>query len=329
MEVYMLNRRSFLVTAFGAFPICATAAAAGAGDFPSRSVRIVVPFAAGTAPDLIARLLAHQLQDTWHQSVVVENRVGASGNVGAEAVARAPTDGYTLLLSPPPPLSTNHFLFKSLPFRPGDLIIVTVAATVPNVLVAHPSVQASDLPQLIELAKSMPGKLTYASTGVGGTPHLMMEWLKSSAGLDLVHVPYSRGLAPALNDLLGGQVHVMFANLSDARSHIEAGKLKAIAVSSAQSVDALPGVSPVSRTLPGLQGETWYAMAAPKGTPPEILHRISSDAASALASASVAERLRGMNLSPIGNSPEEASRFVAEDSERWRKVIEQVGIRPQ
>jgi tripartite-type tricarboxylate transporter receptor subunit TctC len=297
--------------------------------FPGKPVRIVVPFAAGTAPDLIARLLSEHLQPRWQQPVVIENRPGASGNVAAEYVARSPADGYTLLASPPPPLSINRFLFKSLPFKPSDLTIVTVMASAPNVLVANPAVPASNLVELITFAKAAPGKLNYASTGNGGTPHLTMEWLMSSANLELVHVPYAKGLAPALNDLVGGHVDLMFANLSDAKPHVAAGKLKALAVTSADPINSLPGVPPISRIVSGLLVETWFALAAPSDTPAPIVAKIASDVAFVLTSPAVTERLRTLSLTPVGNSPKDASAFVEADAKRWQGVIEKIGLKPE
>jgi tripartite-type tricarboxylate transporter receptor subunit TctC len=302
---------------------------AGALSFPGRPVRIVVPFAAGTAPDLIARLLAEQLQPRWSQPVVVENRTGASGNVAAEHVARSEGDGHTLLLSPPPPLSINRFLFKSMPFQPADLAMVTVVASAPNVLVANPSVPASDLNDFIRLARTVPEKLSYASTGKGGTPHLTMEWLRTATQVELVHVPYSRGLAPALKDLLGGHVQLMFANLSDARPHVEAGRLKALAVTSAEPVGSLPGVAPAARVVPGLVAETWYGIATADATPAPTVARIAADVGAILASPAAGERLRAMSLTPVGNSPADAAAFVDSDARRWQGVIEMIGLKPE
>jgi tripartite-type tricarboxylate transporter receptor subunit TctC len=260
---------------------------------------------------------------------VVENRAGASGNVAAEHVAHSPGDGHALLVSPPPPLALNRFLFKSLPFRPSDLAMVTVVASVPNVLVAHPKVPASDLAEFMAFAKAPPVKLSYASTGRGGTPHLTMEWLTSAANLDLAHVPYARGLAPALNDLLGGHVDLMFANLSDAKPHVEAGRLKALAVTSAEPNGALPGVAPLSRVVPGLVAETWYGVAAAGETPAPLLARIASDIGSVLATPAIAERLRAMSLTPVGSAPGDAAAFVEADVRRWQAVIEKIGLKPE
>ena len=298
-----------------------------AQSFPSKPVHIVVPFAPGTAPDLIARLVAEGLQSKWQQPVVVENRAGASGNIGAEYVARSTADGYTLLVSPPPPLSINRFLYKSLSFKPSDLTIVTVLASAPNVLVARPGIPASSVAELINHAKS--AKLNYASTGKGGTPHLTMEWLISAAGIRIEHVPYTKGLAPALNDLLGGHVDLMFANLSDARAYVMSSKLKALGVTSAQAISTLPEVEPISRLIPGLVMETWFALAAPSKTPASIVTKVASDAAEVLGSPTVVERLRTMSLTVVGSSPAEAAAFVADDARRWHGVIERIGLQPE
>jgi tripartite-type tricarboxylate transporter receptor subunit TctC len=324
----VISRRAFQAAALLGFPIWPLGIGpATAETFPNKSVRIVVPFAAGTAPDLIARLLAEHLQPKWQQTIVVENRAGASGNVAAEYAARSPADGHTLLVSPPPPLAINRFLFKSLSFKPTDLTIVTVLASAPNVLVAKPTVTASNIAELIEQAKST--KLSYASTGKGGTPHLTMEWLMSAANVQLVHVPYAKGLAPALNDLLGGHVDLMFANLSDAKAHVEAGKLKALAVTSADATGDLPGVEPISRLVPGLIAETWYALATPSQTPAPVVAKIAADVKSVLRSAAVAARLNAMSLTTVGSSPKDASAFVEDDAKRWHGVIKKIGLQPE
>jgi len=321
------SRPAALLLGLSVLQLVAGPTTAAAETFPSKTVRFVVPFAAGTAPDLIARLLAEHLQPKWQQTIVVENRVGASGNVAAEHAARSPADGHTLLVSPPPPLAINRFLFKSSSFKPSDLTIVTVLASAPNVLIAKPTVPASNVADLIKYAKAT--KLSYASTGKGGTPHLTMEWLMSAADVQLVHVPYAKGLAPALNDLLGGHVDLMFANLSDAKSHVEAGKLKALGVTSADSTSALPRVEPISRSFPGLIAETWYALAAPAETPAPIVAKIASDVRSVLTSAPVTARLATMSLTTVGSSPTDASVFVENDAKSWQSVIEKIGLQAE
>jgi tripartite-type tricarboxylate transporter receptor subunit TctC len=327
----LVSRRVCLSAAFllATTGLHSARATATAQTFPDKPTRIVVPFAPGTAPDLIARLLAEHLQPKWQQPILVENRVGASGNVAAEYVAHAPADGHTLLISPPPPLAINRFLFKSLPFKPSDLAMVTVLASAPNVLVAKPSVPAGTLSELIAFARSGSATLNYASTGKGGTPHLTMEWLMSAASVQFAHVPYSKGLAPALNDLLGGHVDLMFANLSDVRAHVQAGKLKALGVTSSEPVDSLPGVEPIGRVVPGLIAETWYALAAPAQTPASAIAKIAADVSSVLTSPAVVERLRAMSLTPVASAPNGASAFIEADAGRWQRVIEKVGLKPE
>jgi len=303
--------------------------AVSAQIFPAKPVYIVVPFAAGGVLDSLTRLVAEQLQAKWQQAVIVENRVGASGNVGAAYVGQSEANGYTLLASPPPPLAVNQFLFRSLTFKPSDFAIATVLAKSPNVLVANPKLKASNLPELIAFAKASPGKLNYASTGRGGTPHLTMEWLKSEAGIDLVHVPYAKGYPQALTDLVGGQVDLMFANLSDAKPLIQSGRLKAIAVADSNSLEELPGVLPISGQIPGFTSLTWFAIAAPRGTPRAIVEQISTDVAAAMKSPSVTGRLEALSLTLVESKSAEASSFVEEEAQRWHKVIDLIGLQPE
>jgi tripartite-type tricarboxylate transporter receptor subunit TctC len=303
--------------------------AVSAQVFPAKPVYIVVPFAAGGVLDSLTRLIAEQLQAKWRQAVIVENRVGASGNVGAAYVGQSRADGYTLLASPPPPLAVNQFLFRSLTYKPSDFAVVTVLARSPNVLIANPKLNASNLPELIALAKASPGKLNYASTGRGGTPHLTMEWLKLETGIDLVHVPYAKGYPQALTDLVGGQVDLMFVNLSDAKQLIQSGQLKAIAVGDANPIKDLTDVSPISTQIPGFASLTWFAIAAPRATPRPIVEQISADVASAMKSPMVADRLKALSLTLVETAPAEASSFVEEEAERWHKVINRIGLQPE
>ena len=303
--------------------------AVSAEAFPTKPVYIVVPFAAGGILDSLTRLVAEQLQTKWQQAVIIENRVGASGNVGAAYVGQSEANGHILLASPPPPLAVNQFLFKSLTFKPSDFVIAAILAKSPNVLVANPNLKASNLPELIALAKAAPGKLNYASTGRGGTPHLTMEWLKREAGIDLVHVPYAKGYPQALTDLIGGQVDLMFANLSDAGPLIQSGRLKAIAVADADPLEEVPGALPISGQIPGFTSVTWFAIAAPRATSRTIVEQISNDVAVAMKSPSVTARLKALSLTPVESSSVEASIFVEEDARRWHKVIDQIGLQPE
>lgn len=296
--------------------------------FPTKPVYVVVPFAAGGALDSVTRLVAEQLQIKWQQPVIVENRVGASGNVGTAYVAQSEANGYTLLASPPT-LVINQFLFKSTTFKLSDLVLASVLAASPNVLVANPKLRASNLPELIALAKASPGKLNYASTGRGGTPHLTMEWLKSEAGIDLTHVPYPKGYPQALTDLVGGQVDLMFANLSDAKPLIQGGQLKALAVADASALEALPTALPISEQLPRFRSLTWFAIAAPRGTPRAIVEQISADVGTVMKSTAVSDRLKMLSLVHHENSATQANEFIEEEQGRWHKVIELIGLQPE
>jgi len=236
----------------------------GAQDnYPNHPVKIIVPTPPGGLADILARLVGEKLTAKWGQVFIVENRRGASGNIGAEAVARAAPDGYMLLVSPPPSLAINQSLFPKLSYDPGTFVPVTVIALVPNVLVVRPAVPASNVKELIALAKTQPGKFNYASTGNGGTPHLTAEQLKSMTGVRIVHIPYT-GVPAALTDLMGGQVDMMFINLGDALPHIKSGKLKVLGVASDGRIATLPDVPAVSEALPGFVSVTWYGLVAPR-----------------------------------------------------------------
>jgi tripartite-type tricarboxylate transporter receptor subunit TctC len=299
-----------------------------AQTFPDKPVHIIVPVAAGGAADTVTRVLADHLALKWQQPVVIENRVGASGNVGAAYVAQSPADGYILLASPPPPLAINQFLFKSVAFKSSDLAIVTVMASAPNVLVAKSSLPVANVSELLTFAKLAPGKLNFASSGVGGTPHLTLEWMMSSADVRFGHVPYPKGISPAINDLLGGHVDLMFANLADVSPHVEAGTLKALGVTSAEPLSRLHGVQPVHRAVPGLVSETWFALAAPASTPEAVIAKIAADVSSTLTIPAVLERLRLLALTPVGSSPKDAAAYVANETKRWHTVIEKIGLKP-
>jgi tripartite-type tricarboxylate transporter receptor subunit TctC len=316
------------VIALGALLIATPDVTMAQDRYPSRPVKIIMPFAAGGITDILARVVAERLQAKWSQPFVVESRPGASGNIGAEVVARSEPNGYTLLAAPPPPLAINQNLFAKLGFDPSAFVPVTVIATAPNVLIVHPRVPVSNVMDLIAFAKANPDKLSYASTGSGGTPHLTAEMLKAEAGVRIVHVPY-KGVPPAFHDLMGGQVDMMFANLADSLQHIRSGKFKAIGVASRQRLPGLPDVAAVSETLPEFVSETWFAIVAPPRTPPEIASKLSAGIAETLRLPDVTNKLRDLLLTPMGSSPAESAAFIKQDAERWRKVIVAAGIKPE
>ena len=297
------------------------------GSYPDRSIRIVVPFPPGGANDTVTRIVAERLSVRFGQPVVVENKPGAAGNIGAEQVAHARPDGYTLLASPPPPLVINHNLYARLGFDPTRFVPITVMAAAPNVLVAHPRVAAGNAAEFIALARQQPGRLNYASTGSGGTPHLTFEWFKSLAGIQVTHVPY-KGVQ-AYPALLGGEVDAMFMNLSDALPHVRAGKLKVLGVTSPKRLPQYPDVPAIAEVLPGYQSSAWFGLFGPARMPPELARRISDAARQAIGSAEVKKRIEFEGATPVGNTPEEFGRYVHEEIVRWAKVVKYSGAKPE
>ena len=301
--------------------------AASAQEFPTRAVKIIVPFPPGATVDTVPRIVGEKLSHKWGQPVVIENRAGAAGNIGAEGVAKAEPDGYTLLSSPPPPLAINQGLYK-LSFDPTAFVPVTILAEVANVLVIKKGL-APDLKTLIANAKKNPGKLTYASAGNGSTPHLTMEWLKGLAGgIEIVHVPY-RGSAPALTDLLGGQVDMMFDNLGNTLQYIQSGTITAVAVGSTQRLKGIPDVPTLNEMFPGAVSTTWFGVAAPPKTPAALAAKISADINEVLAMPDVVKRFEGMSAVPVGGTPEKTAAFIKQETERWKKVIADAGVKAE
>jgi tripartite-type tricarboxylate transporter receptor subunit TctC len=297
-------------------------------SYPTRPIKIVVPFGAGGLLDVLARMAGEKLHSKWGQPVIVENRPGASGNIGAEVVAKAAPDGYTLLVAPPPPLAINESLFASLPFDPRSFEPVSVLASVPNVLVVSASLKVDDLREFIQYAQANPDKLSYASTGTGGTPHLTAELFKRAADVRIVHVPY-RGMPPALVDLLSGQVNMMFANLGDALPHIRAGKLKALGVASGARHPNAPDVPTMSETLPGFVSETWYAAVATPKTPPDIVAKLSRAIGELVRLPDVTQKLQQYSATAIGGSPSESAAHIERERKRWREIIVSNGIKAE
>ena len=296
-------------------------------NFPAKSIRIIVPFPAGGTADILPRVLGEKLTTRFGQTVLVENRAGAAGNIGAEAVFKSDPDGYTLLSAPPPPLVINPSLYAKLAFDPSLFVPVTVIAAVPNVLLVHPKVAANTVQELIAFAKANPDKLNYASQGSGTTSHLTAEMFKSMAGVRVTHVPY-KGTAPALTDLLGGQVDMMFDNLGVSAQHVRSGKLKALAVGSARRVALLPDVPTVIEAgIPGFNAVTWFGVVAPPKTPPELAAKLSAAIADTLRHPDVIKRLQDLSAEPVGNTPAEMALFMKDEIERWRRVIQSANVK--
>jgi tripartite-type tricarboxylate transporter receptor subunit TctC len=303
---------------------------AQAQPFPSKPVRIIVPFAAGGVADLLPRIVGEKLAQKWGQPVIVENKVGAAGNIGMAEGARAAPDGYTLLLAPAGNLTVSPKLFPSLPFDTyRDLAPVTLLAQSPNVLVVHPSVPAKNFKELVAFAKASPGKLNFASPGEGSGAHLAGELLNIDAGIKVVHVPY-KGIAPAVNDLLGGQVQMMFAGISTVLQHVKAGKLVALAIASPKRNPQLPDVPTVAESgLPGFDVTSWYGIVVRSGTPAAIVEKIQADMAEALNAADVRDRLAALGLEPVGNTPSEFDALIKAETRKWGDIVDKAGIKPQ
>jgi len=303
--------------------------AAGAqSDYPSRPVRIIVPSPPSGGTDVIGRVLAQHFAAALGQPFVVENRGGAGTMIGIDAAAHAAPDGHTLLVTPST-LALNSVLYKKVSYDPvRDFAPITLAATAPLVLIVNTGLAAASLAELIALAKASPGKLSYGTPGVGTSPHMAMELLKSMAGIELQHVPY-RGTAAALTDVMSGQIPCMFSTPLTARPQVDAGRVRAIAVSGPARVDALPGAPPVAETLPGYEAMQWYGLLAPAGTPQPIIARLNTEALKALKSAEMKERLALDGAEPVGTTPAQFGAFLKSELEKWTRVARDAHIEPQ
>ena len=297
------------------------APAARAQNYPNHVVKIVVPFPAGGTADVMPRIVADWLSRKWKQSVIIENRAGAGGNVGAEVVAKADPDGYTLLSAPPPPLVINQNLYPHLDFDPLQFVPIVVMGRVSNALVVNPAkIKANTVKDFIAYVKANPGKITAATQGNGTTSHLTSELFQLMANVKLQNVPY-RGSAPALNDLVAGSVDTMFDNLGVSMQFVKAGKLKLIAVAAPERVKTLPNVPTIAETLPGFASVTWFALAAPPKTPAAIVDKINAGVNEALRDPGVQARFAALSAEPAGGTPQATAAYFRAEVERWKKVI--------
>lgn len=323
-----LLRRRFLELAGAAVAAPAFAQLAWALDYPTRPVRIIAGFAAGGGVDITARLIGQWLTERLGQSFVTENRPGAGGNIGTEAVVNAAPDGYTLLLATVPN-AVNASLYDKLNFNfIRDTVSVAGIIRVPMVILLNPSVPARTVPEFISYAKANPGKVSMASAGNGSAPHMAGELFKMMTGIKLVHIPY-RGQGPALTDLLGGQVHVLFATAPGTTEYISTGKLRALAVTTASRAQVLPEVPTVGDFVPGYETSQWYGVCAPRNTPAEIVDKLNKEINAAIADPGMKARLAAIGGEPLPGSPAEFGKLISEETEKWAKVVRAAGIRPE
>ena len=313
-------------------PLLATAALsaalpAHAQSYPTKPVRIVVPYAPGGPLDDVARVMGQRLTETWGQPVVVDNRGGAGGNIGAEVVVRAPADGYTLLLGNAGPITVNPSLQRKMPYdAQKDLVPVTMVLASPMVLVVHPSLPVRTVKELVAFAKARPGQLNYASAGIGNLQHLAMESLQTMAGIRMNHVPY-KGAAPAFIDLISGQVALMFANIVGVLPQVTAGRVRAIAVSSAKRAAVLPDVPGVAETYPDFDLTAWMGLFFPAGTPREIVARVEADAIRVLGRTDVRERFEAQGAQVVAAPGAQLAEFIRKEAALYAKVGQASGIR--
>jgi tripartite-type tricarboxylate transporter receptor subunit TctC len=315
----LADRARFLVACLG---LAALASSAVAEGWPDRPVRMIIPFAAGGTTDVVGRVMAQKLGEMWKQSVVVENRTGAGGAVGAEATAKAAADGYTLMLASGSMFTVNPFIYKHLGYSAKDFNFITNVASGPMLVVVNPQVPASNLQELIAVAKAHPGKLNFGSAGTGSQVHMAGEAFADAAGIDIVHVPY-KGEALAYNDLMAGQLQLVVGNIAAASQFVRAGKLRALAVTGPERSPMLPDVPTATEAgLPGLEDVTgWFGFVMPAGTPPDIAKKVYQDTLKVLADPDVQTKLAQQGMKPVGNTPQQLTGAIAAESRKWEQIV--------
>lgn len=323
MTFYCPSRRHALVLLAGALPLLAMAQGA---SYPSKPIRVVVPFGAGSSPDVIMRLMSEPMSKALGQPIVVENRAGASTIIGAQSVASAPGDGYALLYTVNNTTSINPYVYKTLPYKPEDFVPVVRVLSVPYVLVTSPQSPYKTLAQLMAAARAKPDTLTYASYGIGQGTHVAMARMLNMAGATMVHVPYKD---TALTDLMAARVVTAFDPSTTTIPYIKAGKLHALAVSGPKRIEALPDVPTVGETFPGFVGDSWHGLLAPKGTPPDVVNKVNAVAQTIIASAGFQARLKDLGLVPAGGTPADFRQFLQDDAQGWAKVVRDNHIRAE
>jgi tripartite-type tricarboxylate transporter receptor subunit TctC len=324
----MFSRRKILFLTAGTAALPSLLRLACADSYPTHSVRIVVGFAAGSTTDILARLMGQWLSQRLGQQFVIENRPGAGGNIGAETVVEAPPDGYTLLMVPPA-VAANEALYENLNFNfMRDIAPVAGVVRVPNVVEVHASVPVKSIPELIAYATANPGKLSYASAGIGTPSHLAGQLFNKMAGINLQHIPY-RGDGPAMADLVSGQVPVAFATMIASIEHIRAAQLRPLAVTTLRRSDVMPDLPSVSEFVPGYEASSWFGIAAPKGTPAEIIESLNRETNAGLADPTIKARLDDMGGMLLTGSPADFGRLIADETAKWGKVIRAAGIKAE
>jgi tripartite-type tricarboxylate transporter receptor subunit TctC len=308
------------------FPPLVLAQSQANTEFPQRTVRLVVPFPAGGATDVMARLVAQKLTELWTQPVVIENRAGATGAVGSVFVAKAAPDGYTILMGTGTTHAVSPATNPNIPYSLRDFAPISLVASFPNLLVVHPSLPAKTVPELISYLKQNPNRVNFSSTGNGGSVHLAAELFKQATKTDMVHIPY-KGSAEALNDLMSGQVQLTFDNFSTVWPLVQTGKLRALGVASLERSPSAPDVPAIAETLPGFEANTWVGLFAPAGTPSAVVQKISSDIQTVLKDSALSRKFITMGALPSGNQPEAFTAFVIKDTQRWKSVVTSAGIK--
>jgi len=308
--------------------VVADAAAQSAATYPGHPIKIVVPFPPGGTTDILARAIGYELNKLWGQPVVIENRAGAGGNTGSDMVAKSPADGYTLLMGTVGTHGINVSLYSRMPYDAvKDFAPVSLVATVPNFLVVNPALPVKSVKELIEYARAHPGKLNFASSGSGTSIHLSGELFKSMTGIDMVHVPY-KGSTPALQDLVGGQVDLMFDNMPSSLPLVKGGKLRALAVTTAKRSATVPDVPTIAESgVPGYDTSSWFGVLAPAGTPKDIVEKLSAAIAKSLATPEMRERLASQGAEPVGDTPAEFAAFIQAEIAKWARVVKLSGAR--
>jgi tripartite-type tricarboxylate transporter receptor subunit TctC len=319
-------KRTLAACAVGLLAALAPSVASAQGTFPTRTVRFIVPFPGGGINDVLARIVGEKLQTKWGQPIVIENKTGAGGNIGAELAYQSEGDGYTLLLSPPGPLAVNQSLYKQLSYKPQEFVPITVVGSVPNVVIVRKELPVNSLKELIDYVKANPGKVTFGSQGNGATPHLTGMMFQGMTDTRMVHVPY-RGENLVLNDMIGGHVDVFFGNLAAGGPPFRDGRVKILALADTHRSPMLPEIPTTAEAgLPGLVSTGWFALAAPPKTPPPLASEIAKAAVETIKMPDVQAKFRAASVEPVGNSPTEMAAFVAEESRRWSDIIKKNNI---